>query len=232
VFDKNHFIAKQLVNKQQLTRHIHYTLSDAKIVATSLPLCPHIKLHLISPDNMERPFAHDEIQVILHNTPYWTFCWAGGHALAHHISCQPQDFANKTILDFGSGSGVVAIAAAKANAKRVIACDIDLHALDAVRANAALNHVHVDVCTTIDEVTEKLDLIIAADVLYDQSNFYLINEFLTYAPEFLVADSRVNKITSTSYQKVAEITATTIPDLDDYEAHKKVALYRAKTGGL
>lgn len=218
------------MNKAQLTQNIHCTLSDAKIAATSLPLCPDIKLYLISPVNMERSFTHDEIQEILHNTPYWIFCWAGGHALAHHISNQPQQFADKTILDFGSGSGVVAIAAAKANARKVIACDIDPHALDAIKANAALNHVHVGLCTNLSEITEKVDLIIAADVLYDQSNFYLIKEFLTYAPEVLVADSRVNRITSASYQKVAEITATTIPDLDDYEAHKKVALYRATSG--
>jgi predicted nicotinamide N-methyase len=221
---------ERFVNKAQLTRHIQRTLSDAKIVATPLPLCPDIKLYLISPDNMERSFSHDEIQIILHNTPYWTFCWAGGHALAHHISCQPDQFADKTILDFGSGSGVVAIAAAKANARKVIACDIDLHALDAIKANAALNHVHVDICTSLGEVTEKVDLIIAADVLYDQSNFYLIKEFLVYGSEVLVADSRVNKINSDFYRKVAEITATTIPDLDDYEAHKKVALYRATSG--
>lgn len=217
------------MNHEQLTRHIHGTLSDAQIIATPLPLCPDIQLHLINPDNMERLFSHDEIQVILHNTPYWTFCWAGGHALAHHISCQPQHFIDKVILDFGSGSGVVAIAAAKVRAKRVIACDIDPHALDAIEANAALNRVDIDVCTSLSEITEKLDLIIAADVLYDQSNFYIINDFLNYAPEVLVADSRVNKINSSFYQKVAEITATTIPDLDDYEAHKQVALYRATT---
>lgn len=221
-----------MVNKKQLTRHIHATLRDAQIIPTSLPLCPDIKLYLINPDNMERLFSHDEIQVILHNTPYWTFCWAGGHALAHYISYHPQHFTDKVIVDFGSGSGVVAIAAAKVNAKRVIACDIDPHALDAIAANAALNHVHVDICNSLGEINERYDLIIAADVLYDQSNFYLIKEFLSYAPEILVADSRVNKINSHFYQKITEITATTIPDLDDYEAHKKVALYQATTGDI
>jgi predicted nicotinamide N-methyase len=220
------------VNKAQLTCNINYTLSDAEIVATALPLCPNIKLHLLSPVNMERPFCPDEIQEILNNTPYWVFCWAGGHALAQYISSQPQQFANKTILDFGSGSGVVAIAAAKANARKVIACDIDRHALDAIRANAALNHVHVDLCSNLSEVNEKVDLIIAADVLYDQSNFYLIQEFLAYASEVLVADSRVNKVNSSSYRKVAEISATTIPDLDDYEAHKQVMVYRATMGSF
>ena len=62
----------------RLTRNIRRTLPQARIVATPLPLCPEIQLYLIDPDNMQRAFAVDEIQTILANTPYWTFCWASG----------------------------------------------------------------------------------------------------------------------------------------------------------
>ena len=38
-------------------------------------------------------------------------------------------------MDFGTGSGVAAIAVAKAGARRVTACDMDQDAIDAARAN-------------------------------------------------------------------------------------------------
>src|SRR3984957_16854322 len=44
------------------------------------------------------------------------------------------------ILDLGTGSGVLAIAAARARGARVLATDIDGSAVRAARANAALNH--------------------------------------------------------------------------------------------
>lgn len=218
------------MNKNQLTSNIRRTLHDAEIVATALPLCPDIKLYLISPDNMLRSFDSDEVQTILHDTPYWIFCWAGGQALAHYITRHPSRFAGKSVLDFGSGSGVVAIAAAKANARKVIACDIDPYALDAVKANSALNHVHVDICAALEDISETIDIIIAADVLYDQENFCFIHRFLTAAPEILVADSRVNRIDIPPYRRVTEIRSATLPDLDDDEAHKNVAIYWAQGG--
>ncbi|MEZ5583685.1 MAG: hypothetical protein R3F37_13865 [Candidatus Competibacteraceae bacterium] len=60
---------------------------------------------------MERPFAGDEIQLILANTPYWIFCWAAGQALAQYLLQNPSLVAGRCVVDFGAGSGVVAIAA-------------------------------------------------------------------------------------------------------------------------
>jgi len=163
-------------------------------MVAALPLCPAIKLYLIDPDNLNRPYSIDEIQSILDNTPYWTFCWAGGQALAHYILIHREEFAGKRILDFGAGSGVVAIAAAMAGAAQVIACDIDPDAIDAVNANAALNRVPVVTCPALVEAPSALDWIIAADVLYDRDNFHFLNHFCHRAPDILVADSRVNAI--------------------------------------
>ena len=50
----------------------------------------------------------------------------------------------KKVLDFGSGSGVVALAAARDGAERVIGCDSDKDALEAIRANAELNRVPIE----------------------------------------------------------------------------------------
>ncbi|MFD2112232.1 50S ribosomal protein L11 methyltransferase [Thiorhodococcus fuscus] len=51
------------------------------------------------------------------------------------------DLAGKTVLDFGCGSGILAIAALKLGAARAIAVDHDQQALDATRDNAAANGV-------------------------------------------------------------------------------------------
>lgn len=215
------------MNITRLTHHIQRTLPAAQIIATPLTLCPELSLYLLSPDNMQRSFATDEIQLILEHTPYWTFCWASGQALACYILQHKEHFAGKCILDFGAGSGVVAIAAALASAAQVIACDVDPAALDAIQANAALNHVQVDTCESLDQISEKPDLIIAADVLYDRENFHYLEEFLSLAPEILVADSRIKTIELPSYRKIAEIMATTLPDLEEFEEFKWIGIYRA-----
>ena len=49
--------------------------------------------------------------------------------------------AGEMVLDFGCGSGILAIAAGRLGASRVIGTDIDPHALTASRANATRNGV-------------------------------------------------------------------------------------------
>jgi predicted nicotinamide N-methyase len=122
---------------------------------------------------------------------------------------------------------VVAIAAAMAEAKKVFACDIDGDAIDAIKANAALNEVQIDTCQSVDDITEPLDIIIAADVLYDRDNYPYLEKLLSYAPEILVADSRAKTIDVYPYQKITEITTTTLPDLDEFDEFKQVAIYQA-----
>jgi predicted nicotinamide N-methyase len=73
--------------------------------------------------------------------PFWAFPWAGGQGLARYILDHPQTVAGRAVLDVASGSGLVAIAAAKAGARGVLAGDIDDNALAAVALNAAANAV-------------------------------------------------------------------------------------------
>ncbi|GLR71469.1 50S ribosomal protein L11 methyltransferase [Agaribacter marinus] len=53
-----------------------------------------------------------------------------------------QDIANKTVVDFGCGSGILAIAALKLGAKSALGIDIDPQALIASKSNAEQNHVN------------------------------------------------------------------------------------------
>ncbi len=211
----------------RLNVNLQRTLPAARLLATALPLCPEIELYLIDPANMQQAFSSDEIRLILQNTPYWCFCWASGQALAYYLLRHRDRFAGKRIVDFGAGSGVVAIAAALAGAAAVIACDIDPDAIAAIQANAALNKVAVATCLALDRLDGPVDMIIAADVLYDRENFHYLAEFLALAPEILVADSRVKNFDAPPYQRIAAIQSTTWPDLEEGEEFQQIAIYRA-----
>ncbi len=103
--------------------------------------------------------------------PFWAFPWAGGQGLARYVLDHPGAVAGKTVLDVASGSGLVAIAAAKAGADRVIATDIDPSALAAIALNADANDVTIEVgsldLTAAGPVTA--DVVLAADTFYNRA---------------------------------------------------------------
>ncbi len=86
------------------------------------------------------------------DSPYWAFPWAGGQALARHLLDRPELVRGRRVLDFATGSGLVAIAAARAGAARVVAVDVDPFCRAAVALNAALNRVEIAF-----EATDPLD---------------------------------------------------------------------------
>jgi predicted nicotinamide N-methyase len=82
--------------------------------------------------------------------PFWAFAWAGGQALARYLIDHPGVVAGRRVIDIASGSGLVAIAAARAGADAVTAYDIDPLAVAAVALNAAANGVAIRaVCADI-----------------------------------------------------------------------------------
>ena len=202
-------------------------LPDAYLSKQSLPQCTDIKLWLVDPTPMQRRFSQDEILAIQAYPAYWAFCWASGQVLARYILDNPELVRNKRVMDFGAGSGVVAIACAMAGAKQVIACDIDPDALLSCQENAALNNVDYELHGDLFEFDQELDLLIAADVLYDKANLPLLNIFLEKAPEVLVADSRVKNFDFPPYQAIGRIDSFTVPDLDELDEFRLVNLYSA-----
>lgn len=104
--------------------------------------------------------------------PYWAFAWAGGQALARYLLDHPASVSGKRVLDLAAGGGVVAIAAARAGAAHVAAADIDPFAAAALRMNAALNGVALDVITedlTAGTAGGAWDVIVAGDVCYERA---------------------------------------------------------------
>jgi len=202
-------------------------LSDARISKQTLPQCPQIKLWLVDPIPMQRPFTQDEILTIQDYPAYWAFCWASGQVLARHILDNPDLVKGKRVMDFGAGSGVVAVACVMAGAKQVIACDVDPDALLSCQENAKLNHVELELHSDLFAFEQDIDLLIAADVLYDKANLPMLEVFLDKAPAVIVADSRVKNFDFPPYYAIDNIESFTVPDLDELDEFRWVNLYKA-----
>ena len=202
-------------------------LRDARLVAEPLP-DTDLKLWLIDADNMDRAFSPEETRRILEEPPYWSFCWASGLALARYLAEHPHWVAGKRVLDFGAGSGVAGIAAMKAGALEVVACDLDPLAIEACQANADLNRVTLGYSRDFFAEEDRFDLILVADVLYDRSNLPLLDEFLSRGKQALVADSRVRDLQHPIYKRLATLEALTLPDLAEPWEFRQVSLYHAQ----
>lgn len=165
------------------------------------------------------------MMAVMAEPSYWAFCWASGQVLARFLLDNPAWVTGKRVLDFGSGSGVVAIAAAKAGAAKVLACDIDPVALKATEINTQHNQVPVTLFEDFYAIDETIDLIIVADVLYDRENLPWLGRFLERADQVLVADSRVKDFDYPNYRLIDRQQGTTVPDLDEFDEFRDVRIY-------
>ncbi|MDT4988987.1 MAG: hypothetical protein QOI74_3081 [Micromonosporaceae bacterium] len=102
--------------------------------------------------------------------PFWAFAWAGGQALARHLLDHPDLVRDRRVFDLAAGSGVVAIAAARAGAARVAANEIDPYATAAIAVNAELNGVDVSIILgdVLDGDADSADVVLAGDVFYSR----------------------------------------------------------------
>jgi ribosomal protein L11 methyltransferase len=87
-----------------------------------------------------------------------------------------HDLNGKTVIDFGCGSGILACAAAKLGAARVIGTDIDPQALRASQQNAERNAVSLELYLPESMPDVQADVVIAN---------ILFNPLKSLAPEFL-----------------------------------------------
>lgn len=210
-----------------LTARLGDSLPGARIEAQGLPGLETLRLYLLNEDYPQQALSGEAIQHLMNNPLYWVFCWASGQVLASRLLNQPQWVRGKRILDFGCGSGVVAIAAAMAGAASVIACDNDPDALAATASNARLNEVELELAADYGAVEGEIDMIIVADVLYDRSNLPWLTEFSQRARQVLVADSRIRDFQLPPFRRIDGQTACTIPDLDESAEFRNVNLYLA-----
>jgi predicted nicotinamide N-methyase len=133
-----------------------------------VPLVPEVSLYLVDRavglfDLTGGVFRSDE------PPPFWAFVWAGGQALARYLLDRPETVAGRTVLDVATGSGIAAIAAARAGAAQVRALDVDPAAAAAATRNAAANGVRIVTEAADVRDAEPADVVIAGDVFYSPS---------------------------------------------------------------
>lgn len=153
----------------------------------AVPAIPEIRLHKATPSSgLARLAAQDEG----FGSPYWAHYWAGGLALAHYLLDDPETVAGCRVLDLGAGSGLVAIAAAKAGASQVLAAETDAYAVAALRLNLALNEVPADIlhADRLGGDPPDVDLVLVGDLFYAQD---LADRVATFLDRCLARGIRV-----------------------------------------
>ncbi len=162
--------------------------------------------------------------------PFWAFAWAGGQALARYLLDHPGEVAGRRVLDFATGSGLVAVAAMRAGAVSVLASDIDEFCASAVALNAQANGVVVQftVEDLLDRPAPDVDVILAADVFYEAPLAGQVERWLRAAHErgarVLVGDPGRSYFPARGLVELARYTVETTRELED-SAVKRTSVF-------
>ena len=197
----------------------------ANLTLSAAPSVPQIQLYRAHPrSGLARLLGEDGRQ------PYWAYGWAGGTVLARYIFDHPETVRNKRVLDLGTGSGLVAIAAARCGAQ-VTAVDIDPHAIVAAELNAEANDVEITLTCQdlLDGPAPHTDLILVSDLFYDKVTAGRLTAFLkTCGADILVGDPGRAYLPLDRLDKLAEYD---VPDFGVGHTGRPSAVYRFKGQG-
>ena len=202
----------------------------------AVPLVPEIRLHLASESLPIWQRTEEELGAMNVPPPYWAFAWAGGQALARHLLDNPGIVAGRSVLDLGSGSGLAGIAAAKANASRVLAADIDVFAQTAIGLNAAANAVRLKVNgdDMLDDAPGPFDVVLVADLFYERPLAARVLAFadaaLAQGAHVLAGDPRRSYFPAGRFRAAAEYSVPVTRELEDAEI-KRTYVWRLETAG-
>jgi predicted nicotinamide N-methyase len=203
--------------------------TNAALIAP--PLVPEIKLYLATEVVPLWRATEEELEKNGVPPPYWAFAWAGGQALARYILDKPDIVRGKRVLDIGSGSGLVGIAAAKSDAAHVLAADIDAHAIAAIKLNAAANAI--DIAVTQDDVIGlpgDWDIILVGDLFYERPLAERLLAWLApMAIPALLGDPGRNYFPKQGVEKLAGYSVQTTRDLEDRDI-RETGVYRLLRG--
>ncbi|MBV9990991.1 MAG: methyltransferase [Alphaproteobacteria bacterium] len=201
----------------------------ANTALTTPLLVPEIALHLATEVVPLWRKTEEELEAEGVPPPYWAFAWAGGQALARYVLDNPEVVRGQDVLDFGSGSGLVAIAAAKAGAASVLAADIDRFAAAAIALNAKANGAQVDV--TSDDVIGRegpWQTILVGDMCYERP---LAERLLAWLKErrviVLLGDPGRSYFPKSGVEKCATYRVQTTRELEDREI-RETSVFRLR----
>ena len=147
------------------TRHVVERSTSPAV----LPFVPELRLRLVTEGTSLWRCTDDAATREGLAAPYWAYAWAGGQGLARYVLDHPPLVAGKRVLDFGTGTGIVGIAAMKAGAASVRATEVDALAIEAARRNAALNAVTLDfvLADVVGDPCADIDVVLAGDVFFE-----------------------------------------------------------------
>jgi predicted nicotinamide N-methyase len=195
-----------------------------------VPHAPEISLQLADEATELWQKTEDELGEIGLPPPFWAFAWAGGQGLARYVLDHPHVVRGLRVLDVASGSGLVAIAAAMAGAREVVANEIDEFALDAIPLNAKANGVRLGLrAGSIIGADEGWDVVLAGDVSYERDMAKAMTDWLEAlalrGARVLVGDPGRSYL---ARDRLVEIAAYQVPvtrSLEDADI-KRVAVWR------
>ena len=194
------------------------------------PLVPELCLRLATEVVPLWQMTEAEFEATGLPPPYWAFAWAGGQALARYLLDHPAAVSGKRVLDFGAGSGLGGIAAAKAGAASVLATDIDPLARAAIGFNAAANSVRIEI--TGEDVIGRSglgEIILVGDMCYEQPLAGRIEAWLRAEVRagriVLLGDPGRTYFPKTGFEKLASYAVKTTRDLEDTDV-RNTGVYR------
>ncbi len=205
-----------------------FILANTTLIAP--PLVPEIRLHLATEVVPLWRKTEEELEAEGTPPPYWAFAWAGGQALSRHVLDNPETVKGRSVLDFGSGSGLVAIAADQAGAKSVLAADIDKFAAAAITENARANNSAVST-TTEDVIGQNLrwQTVLVGDMCYERP---LAERLLAWLRDLagngaliLLGDPGRSYFPRSGVEKLATYRVQTTRELEDREI-RETSVYR------
>ena len=202
-----------------------------------VPLVPEISLHVADESVPIWRKTEEELATIGLPPPYWAFAWAGGQALARYVMDEPHLVARARVLDLASGSGLVAIAAAKAGAAPVIAADIDPFTEAAVSLNAEANGVYLEIITRdlLDDAASavpRYDVILVGDLFYERDTAARALAFLDRhaiaGMRVLIGDPGRTYLPKERLTRLAEYAVPVTRELEDMEI-KRTAVWELQS---
>jgi len=192
----------------------------------SPPHVPEIPLYLADDVTPIWKLTEEELGEMGLPPPFWAFAWAGGQALARYLLDHPAEARGKRVMDIGTGSGVVAIAAMKAGAKSAAGCDLDGFCAAAVELNARANAVEVGFGQRdpLETAPPAAELICAGDVFYEQPlaerAFAWLGRAKDAGARVLIGDPGRSFFPKSGLVKLAEYSVPVARELEDAEVRK------------
>lgn len=196
-----------------------------------VPLVPELRLYLAHEAMALWRKSEAELDDLGVPLPFWAFAWAGGQALARYLLDHPGTIQGRNVLDLATGSGLVAIAAMKAGAARVLAADVDPYAIEAAALNAAANGVAVETACAdlLARPLPRVDLVLAGDIFYEQPlaerAMARLEEARAGGAEILIGDPQRSYFPHGRLARIAEYSVPVTRDLEDSEI-KRTAVWR------